>query len=76
MRIAGQMLHGSNCVPSPLHMACCRRADGCALLGQRCMVPTAFHTLFAHALLQGFTDELTDAPTWMVDPVDGAPAGC
>ena len=21
--------------------------------------------------LQGFTDELTDAPTWMVDPVDG-----
>lgn len=22
-------------------------------------------------LLQGFTDELTDAPTWMVDPVDG-----
>ena len=22
-------------------------------------------------VLQGFTSELTDAPTWMVDPVDG-----
>ena len=21
--------------------------------------------------MQGFTSELTDAPTWMVDPVDG-----
>lgn len=21
---------------------------------------------------QGFTDELTDAPTWLVDPIDGA----
>lgn len=63
---------GAKCWAAPAMVWSPRRCGGSysACIVRAIHSPPAIHTLMPTSV-QGFTDELTDAPTWMVDPVDG-----